>query len=243
MEIFTERSFRAMADVIEAQQAFQKALEALGAGIDVEEAQAERLVHDACAAIDMLADAMTALPEARAAENYESSSPLSWADAVSVSWENVAKAHLGAKIAQRLDSVAPNLCASWLDGLKLLASRAVVAKGMRDIFEAASERKETGRGFLTTSWPELKDRGGLRASRWRARVSAAEFLSSVAEYDLAGSKFDERSLEELLQALIFGMALADSQWQVWKFLSLSCVYTTILAGLLCCTGSRGVGSL
>lgn len=202
-----------MADVIEAQQAFEKALEALGASSDVEEAQAERLVHDACAAIDMIADAMQALPEARAAQN-EASSPLAWADAVSVSWENVAKAHLGAKIAQHLDSFAPNLCAPWLDGLKLLASRAVVAKGMRDIFEAVAERKGTARGFLTTSWPELKDRGGLRASRWRARVSAAEFLSSLAEYDLAGSKFDERSLEELLHDLIFGMALADSQWQV-----------------------------
>jgi ribosomal protein S4 len=76
-----------------------------------------------------------------------------------------------------------------------------------------------GKDFLSTFWPELRDRGGLRSARWRARLSAAEFLSSLAEYDLDGEKSNTHLLsllEELLQSLIFEMALVDSQWQVLK---------------------------
>lgn len=216
-----------------AQHAFEGALQVL-ASSDLEEARAENLVHDACAAVNVLAEAMKTLLKisADAGGSFEEAS--AWIRAVYVSWESVVREHRGVRVAQILDSVAPNLCASWLDALKSLAACAVVAKGMILRAKEAKEAKEleredsravleedsvnwTGRGFLSAAWPELKDRGGLRSSRWRARVSAAEFLSSLAEYDFAGSKSDERLIEELLQALIFGMALVDSQWQVLRF--------------------------
>jgi hypothetical protein len=226
--------------VIGAHHVFAGALEALESS-DVEEDRAERLVHDACSAVDALCDAMKGVEGFKVDFGGQS---MAWARAVYTSWESVASEHRGVKVAQKLDSVAPNLCASWLDALKSLASCAVVAKRViarqrdstelgredpRANFNSANVSEETlegeeswnwiGKDFLSTFWPELRDRGGLRSARWRARLSAAEFLSSLAEYDLDGEKSNNyllSLLEELLQSLIFEMALVDSQWQVLK---------------------------
>lgn len=211
------------AAAIEAQRAFGAALEALAIS-DVEESRAETLVNNACAAVDALVQAMQPVPEFGASEVMKEEEAR--IRAVYVSWESVVKENCGVKIAQRLESIAPNLIASWLDGLKSLGSCAVVAK--ETMILRAKVKMELGfgvdlvnwteRSFLSAAWLELKDRGGLRSSRWRARVSAADFLASLAEYDFAaGSKWNKSSLallEELLQALVFGTGLADSQWQV-----------------------------
>ncbi|KAG0562890.1 hypothetical protein KC19_9G180200 [Ceratodon purpureus] len=198
--------------------AFGEAMEALES-TDLEEERAERVVRGACAAIDVLRDGMKGVEEfsADVGESKE------WVHAVCVSWGSVVKGRRGVSVAEKLDSVAPNLLASWLDALKALGSCAVVAEGVI-LREKGLGRLDSGEvvdwigeGFLSAVWPELKDRRGLRASRWRARVSAVEFLSSLAEYDLNGEKSNEQSLallEDLLQALIFGMGLVDSQWQV-----------------------------
>ena len=235
--------------VVGAQRAFAGALVALESS-DVEEERAEGLVHEACAAVDVLCDARKRVEEFSADSGgclggqSMAEEVVAWVSAVYASWEDVVREHCGAKVARRLDFVAPNLCASWLDALKSLGSCAVVAKGMiarpkefgrkhsRVNFKGAVVEGETflseklvtwtGKDFLNTAWPELKDRGGLRSSRWRARVSAVEFLSSLAEYDLAGEKSNDHLatlLGELLQALIFGIGLADSQWQVLRHFS------------------------
>jgi len=107
--------------------------------------------------------------------------------------------------------------------MKSLGSCAAVAKemmkneGMQEPEVDFDGAEMVSEGFLSAVWPELKDRGGLRSSRWRARVSAAQFLLSLAEHDL--SECEERAaalLEVLLQAVVFGTALVDSQWQVLR---------------------------
>lgn len=227
--------------------AFGGALEALESS-DVEEERAERLVHVACAAVDVLCDALKGAEEFAPGLGGSlrgqsiAKDVVTWVRAVYTSWESVVRGNRGVKVAQRLDSVAPNLCATWLEALKSLGSCAVVAKGVvvrqkelmklgredsRVNFNGAVvegeglEREEllnwTREVFLSTAWPELKDRGGLRSSRWRARVSAVEFVSSLAEYDLDGEKSNEHFLallEDFLQGLIFGLGIVDSQWQV-----------------------------
>ncbi|XP_073393546.1 uncharacterized protein [Physcomitrium patens] len=225
-----------MDGVVGAQHTFSEALEALG-NVDVEENVAEGLVHDARAAVDVLSDALKGLEKSVANLGDSSNEQgvekmLIWVDAVNCSWRNVVTNHNGVSVAERLGDVAPNLCASWLDALKVLGSCAVVAKGwisrpLEGEFVEGESNGElskriplvdwTSSPFLIAAWPELKGRGGLGSSRWRARVSAVEFLSSLAEYDLIGEKVNDHRLsllEELLRTLIFRMGLVDSHWQV-----------------------------
>lgn len=110
--------------------------------------------------------------------------------------------------------------------ISLLQSTVPIAdqeKLLEKVLENEALEKCTSGRFLNSFWLALKGCGGLRCGRWRVRMGAVEVTSFLAVHDVQVAISKESSLpllEELLQILIFDMAVGDTQWKVLLGLAL-----------------------
>ena len=121
---------------------------------------------------------------------------------------------------------AQNLVEKAAAALSLLQSTVPTAdqeKLLERVLENEALEKCTSGRFLNSFWPALKGCRGLRCGRWRVRMGAVEVTSFLAVHDVQVANSKESSLpllEELLQILIFDMAVGDTQWKVLPNLAL-----------------------
>lgn len=170
--------------------------------------------------------------------------PVAWKHAVQDCCIKAFPKWMGLTISAKLDTFAPGMVAMWLTSLKSLDSCAYLCNHnlaqtldlmtkvkpsplqitpSKDLSKKPSIIRVDDKGLQSDPailqllmhdvWPEVVKRGGFLASEWSSRVAAVELASMVASEECP-RKMHVSVYQEMLEFLVFDMAIVDTQWQV-----------------------------